>query len=207
MVDPVTLALIGGAQATGFASSLIGNKAAKEQASKQRKWDWHNARNQHRYAADDLEKAGLNRVLALGNPSSTPPAPSPKLFEPDLVKSGLAAASARQQIAQSKAVTAAELNRAKLLEQQTIKTGAEAAGAQFDKALKDALLPVVKDTGALIRDFTQSSAKSIKKFDPDAASTKVIDWLMKSEDQKNQTVPTSGSDEYIQTRRGKRKLK
>lgn len=57
-------------------------------------------------AADDLEAAGLNRMLALGNPASSPAGATASIDNPRFessISTGIQAASAKQAIAQSRA--------------------------------------------------------------------------------------------------------
>lgn len=55
-----------------LAGSFIGIEQAKDQASKTRAMQKVGSNTAYQRAAKDLEKAGLNRLLALGSPASTP---------------------------------------------------------------------------------------------------------------------------------------
>lgn len=78
----------------------------------QRDWSERMSNTQYQRAADDLEKAGLNRILALGSPAGVPHGATAsssatsvgKTFS-DIPKTGIAAATAKQSIEQSKAET------------------------------------------------------------------------------------------------------
>ena len=83
-----------------------GNYFAKKAGSKQRRWMRRMDNTKFQRAAEDLEAAGLNRVLALGNPGSTPSAGTPHGKGGDPIAAGIAAASAKQAIKQMKAKTA-----------------------------------------------------------------------------------------------------
>ena len=56
------------------------------------------ASTQYSRAAHDLQSAGLNRVLALGNPAAAPTGAQHSVSQPKLAQSGIMAASARSQI-------------------------------------------------------------------------------------------------------------
>lgn len=62
--------------AIGAAAGLLGgaaqNKSAKQQSAKQMAFQERMSNTAYQRSAKDLEKAGLNRILALGNPASTP---------------------------------------------------------------------------------------------------------------------------------------
>lgn len=94
----------------GAAASLIGsaiqNRSNKKEAEKNRNFQEEMSSTAYQRSADDLEAAGLNRVLALGSPASTPSGAQAIADVPDLgsaVQTGIHAASAKQQIEQSKA--------------------------------------------------------------------------------------------------------
>lgn len=60
----------------GTAGNLYGQQEAMrfnaKEAAKNREFQERMAKNAHQYAAEDMEKAGLNRILALGNQAATP---------------------------------------------------------------------------------------------------------------------------------------
>lgn len=51
---------------------LIGGSMARHEADTQRRWASDMSSTAYQRAAKDLEKAGLNRILAVGSPASTP---------------------------------------------------------------------------------------------------------------------------------------
>lgn len=61
-----------GAGLGGVGDTLLQGVFNATEASKNRDFQERMARNQYQYAAQDLAKAGLNRVLALGSPTPTP---------------------------------------------------------------------------------------------------------------------------------------
>lgn len=56
----------------GVGGALLDFGLGSNSARKQRKWAERMANTQYQRAATDLEAAGLNRILALGNPGSVP---------------------------------------------------------------------------------------------------------------------------------------
>lgn len=51
---------------------LIGGSMARHEADTQRRWASDMSSTAYQRAAKDMEKAGLNRILAIGSPASTP---------------------------------------------------------------------------------------------------------------------------------------
>lgn len=78
--------------------ALIGGAFSAREASKNRAFQERMAKNQYQYAAQDLEKAGLNRILAIGSPAGTPSGSAASHAGPTPGSTGIAAASAKQQI-------------------------------------------------------------------------------------------------------------
>lgn len=72
-----------GASAIGAGSSFLGtqmtNSAATAASKKQMNFQRWMSNTAYRRAARDMEKAGLNRILALGGPASTPTGSQPSL--------------------------------------------------------------------------------------------------------------------------------
>lgn len=135
-MDPITGAIAGNA-----IGSVVGGVFNAREASKSRKFQERMSRTQYQRAAADLEKAGLNRVLALGSPAPTPSGATASIESPQFGSTGVAAASAKQAIEQGKAQEA--LLKAQALEtlERTRLTSAEAAKAEVEKGLYDALGP------------------------------------------------------------------
>ena len=80
------------------------------EASKNRDFQASMSNTAYQRAAQDLEKAGLNRILALGNPASSPGGSAASMAAPALGSTGTAArlasaniASAKQSVEESKA--------------------------------------------------------------------------------------------------------
>lgn len=92
-----------GGIAGDLGGALIGGAFNAHQASKNRAFQRQMSNTAYQRAARDLDKAGLNRIIALGNPASTPSGATAAMDAPRLGSTGIAAASAKQQIAQSKA--------------------------------------------------------------------------------------------------------
>ncbi|AZL82976.1 DNA pilot protein [Apis mellifera associated microvirus 10] len=86
---------------------LAGSWAQREfneaEARKNRNWQERMSNTAYQRAAADLDAAGLNRVLALGNPATTPSGATASIEAPKIGSTGIAAASALQAIEQSKA--------------------------------------------------------------------------------------------------------
>ncbi|MEM2002011.1 MAG: hypothetical protein QXT77_05135 [Candidatus Methanomethylicaceae archaeon] len=108
------------------------------EARKNREWQEKMSNTAYQRAAIDLEKAGLNRVLALGSPASTPSGATSSISAPPLGKSGIAAASAKQAIDQSKAQEA-------LLNEQKRLTSVQADVEEVKKVFFDVFQPYLKD--------------------------------------------------------------
>lgn len=121
--------------------SLIGGAFNAREASKNRDWQEEMSNTQYQRAAADLEKAGLNRILALGSPAPSGAGSAASISSPTPGSTGIAAASAKQAIAQGKAQEA--LLKAQALEtlEKTRLTSAEAAKAEVEKGVYDALGP------------------------------------------------------------------
>lgn len=111
------------------------------EASKNRSWQEQMSNTAYRRAAYDLEKAGLNRVLALGSPASTPSGASASISSSPLGKTGIAAASAKQAIDQSKAQEKLLHAQAEVAKEQERLTAANADEAEFWKQAYDKFDP------------------------------------------------------------------
>lgn len=81
-------------------------KSNSSEAEKNRLFQADQSGTAYQRAAKDLEAAGLNRILALGSPASTPAGATAAIENPRFessIQTGINAASAKQAIAQSKA--------------------------------------------------------------------------------------------------------
>lgn len=95
-MDPATangLVSAGGDLGSAVVSGLFGQHSARESM----KWQEHMSNTAYQRAARDLEKAGLNRVLALGSPASTPSGATASLPDAKLGSSFQAGSSAKVQ--------------------------------------------------------------------------------------------------------------
>lgn len=148
--------------------ALSGRYNAKE-AKKNREFQAYMSNTAYQRAAVDLENAGLNRVLALGSPSSSPSGATASIQAPKLGSTGIAAATAKQSIAQSRATEAAQIADAQLKREQTRLTAANASQAEVVKSLYDKygpdLIGALPDSGSFmssVKDAVGSPAKAIK---------------------------------------------
>lgn len=158
-----------GAAAGDLGGAVFSGLFNAHEASKNRDFQEDMANTAYQRAAKDLEAAGLNRVLALGSPAATPSGAVASVQAPKLGSTGIAAASAKQQIEQSRSLVS--LQRAQedltrdqqkqvvastlktmadtgLVSQQTRTAAAEASKNEVMKSFFDSLAPVVKDFSA-----------------------------------------------------------
>lgn len=101
-------ALIGAAGAIG--GTMLTNSAQAAASKKQMEFQAYMSNTAYRRAARDLEKAGLNRILALGSPASTPAGAQPNLHDlgqslSSGINSGLAYKSVKANVERTKAET------------------------------------------------------------------------------------------------------
>lgn len=172
--------------ALGVAGDLIGSGIqghfnAKE-ASKNRNWQEHMSNTAYQRAADDLEAAGLNRVLALGTPSSTPSGATASIEAPKLGQTGIAAASARQHIQlqkaeekligqkQNESESAEALNRVAAITSATqgqLNTSSAAAALANEKLLMEQArkVRIEADRGDVMNPLYQAAGDLVKKID------------------------------------------
>lgn len=119
----------------GAVVSTLGSAfGAREQYEQQH----HMSTHAYRHAADDLEKAGLNRVLALGSPAATTAGGNFNM--PDFANAYNQSKLVEQQVATAKA-------QEELLKSQVDKTSAEAANIRTQTMVATEMLPVQKHQG------------------------------------------------------------
>lgn len=92
-----------GAAMGELAGAHYQNHQGRSESARNRRFQERMSSTAYQRAAEDLDAAGLNRILALGNPSTTPAGAQASISAPSLGKTGVMAASAKQQIAQSRA--------------------------------------------------------------------------------------------------------
>lgn len=152
------LAAVGGDLLGTAVSGLYGRSSARYQMGFQK----HMANTAYQRAAADLEKAGLNRILALGSPAATPPGAGYSVQSPML-------GSSYQQGSSAKSLRDVNAETVKLLKEQQVKTAAETAVAnsqvanvQADTALKTGTTANLPLTGEEIRARTRTYSPNIK---------------------------------------------
>lgn len=148
MYDPTKSGMIaaGGDAASTIISGLFGQHSAKQAM----KYQTHMSNTAYQRASVDLEKAGLNRILAVGSPAASPPGQTSTMPDAKLGSSFQAGSSAK---AQRNVQAATE----RLLGEQAFKTHNEgvAAAEQAENIRADTAL---KRSSALLN---QSSISEI----------------------------------------------
>jgi len=94
MLDPVSGAM---SAAGDMGSAVISGLFGAHSAKKSMKFQEQMSNTAYQRAAVDLEKAGLNRILALGNPASTPPGATATMPDAKVGSSFQAGSSAKAQ--------------------------------------------------------------------------------------------------------------
>lgn len=92
-----------GALATEWLGSEMQGQHNAAEAGKNRRWQQFMSSTAYSRAAHDLKSAGLNRILALGNPATTPSGATSAIEKPNFSQAAISAASAKQAISLQKA--------------------------------------------------------------------------------------------------------
>lgn len=145
--------------------SAAGGWFSAREASKNRSFQRDMSNTAYQRAADDLEAAGLNRILALGSPASTPSGAQGAMEAPALGTTGIAASSAKAAIRQQNAQTSLTRAQEKETEERTRLTSAEAEKQEVLKGLYKALGPqaekLFQTLGSKAEDFSNLTADDI----------------------------------------------
>lgn len=154
-----------GAAGLGVAGDLIGNKIQQsfnaKEAQKQRDWQTDMSNTAYQRAATDLDAAGLNRILALGSPSSTPSGATASIEAPKLGATGVAAASAKAQIEQANAQAKLTKAMEQTEHQKARLTKAEADKAALFKEPMEHFAPLVNSTARGAAQFVGKATESM----------------------------------------------
>ncbi|MEM2002563.1 MAG: hypothetical protein QXT77_07970 [Candidatus Methanomethylicaceae archaeon] len=174
--------IAGGVVGDLVGAGISGHFNARE-AAKNRDFQEYMSNTAYQRAAKDLEKAGLNRVLALGSPASTPSGATSSISAPPLGRTGIEAASAKQAIDQSKAQEKLLDAQKDLAKEQERLTSANADEAEFWKQAYekfgpdmgralDSVRPAM--TGA--RDQVQDVMNKLDEFERDVKDKASQGW-------------------------------
>jgi hypothetical protein len=134
-------------------TALQADYNAKE-ASKQREWQERISRWKYRYAAEDLEKAGLNRVLALGQPGSVPSGAAASISRPDLGGAAANFASAMQSVDESESRQAMLDKQSENLANIIRSTDATADKDEVVKRVYEVVEPIVNQASEYLKERT-----------------------------------------------------
>ena len=125
-----------GAILGGAASGLISGAFNSRSADKQMEFQERMSNTSYQRAAADLEKAGLNRILALGNGATTPSGASASINMPDLGTVGVNAANSTSARSLQRAQEALAEKQWTVADAQERKVEAEILGVMNDNVTK-----------------------------------------------------------------------
>ena len=149
----------------GVGGDLLGNKLQQDfnakEAQKQRDWQTEMSNTAYQRAATDLEAAGLNRIIALGSPASTPSGATASIEAPKLGATGVASASAKAQIEQANAQAKLTKAMEQTEHQKARLTKAEADKAALFKEPLEHFAPLVNSTAKGAAAFTNKVSQSM----------------------------------------------
>lgn len=144
-----------------LAGNYMQQKFNAREAEKQRDWQTEMSNTAYQRAATDLEAAGLNRIIALGSPASTPSGATASIEAPKLGATGIAAASAKAQIEQANAQSDLTKAMEKTETQKTRLTKAEADKASLFKEPMEHFAPLVSSTAQGVADFAGKAKQAM----------------------------------------------
>lgn len=154
-LDPVSAAIGAAGIKTvgGLLGNQLSNRASAKQAKLNREFQERMSNTAYQRAADDLEAAGLNRILALGSPASTPGGAMGQTFDlgsvfgssADTAISGFSSAKQAQQ-------TDAQINK---MVQETTNLSHQEKKLAIEAEIYDALKPLVETAGENFKEFSE----------------------------------------------------
>lgn len=148
------LASVIGSGVTGVISGMFG----RSEAQKNRDFQEDMSNTAYQRAARDLEAAGLNRVLALGSPATTPAGAIGSMSMPDLGASYVGGSTAQQNIAESKTRQTQISAHADNLAADLKRIQSEASVANVKSTLWQSLEPLAEKIKAWARSVDLSDA-------------------------------------------------
>lgn len=158
-----------------------GADSAKKQAKKQMQFQERMSNTAYQRAAEDLEKAGLNRILAIGSPATTPTgaaAPIPNMLDSAIsgakMASGLATDKAQRRLMSSQSVQSIATAKA-----ANAKAGVDGEQAKMLHRLNEAGDLTTEGLGGL-RTLFEDSVKDPDIVGPINSSAKAIIRSMSS---------------------------
>lgn len=139
-----------------------------DQAKENREFQAYMSSTAYQRAANDLEKAGLNRILALGNPASTPGGAVGMMGNPNIgggfaagASAGTAAASAKQNIAESQQRSLKMAHEMSLIQQQIRTAKTEADMNEVKRGFYDKFGPMIQEAMSQAAAWLQTIGKEV----------------------------------------------